>query len=74
VERIPLRIIPEAVPREWFSWGQFLLAHLVKKKDARARFFGWLIIRADPAENCFQGFGQGSGFLGVCSANTPSRK
>jgi hypothetical protein len=36
--------------------------------------FGWLVIRADPAENCFQGFGQGSGFLGVSSAGHTQQK
>jgi hypothetical protein len=43
VEQIPLRTVPEAVPREWFSWGWFYwhTQHEVKK-----------LIGADPAENC----------------------
>ncbi len=54
--------------------GLVLLAHPVNKKMLELDFLGWLVIRADPAENGFQGFGQGSGFLGVSSAGTSSTK
>ncbi len=66
VERIPLRTVPKTVPREWFSWYSIKMLEL--------DLFGWLVIRADPAENCFQGFSQGSGFLGVSSAGHTQQK
>jgi hypothetical protein len=49
------------------------LTEALTEKDKGMHLLG-SVRGVDPAENCFQGFGQGSGFLGVSSAGTPNQE